>query len=57
MRNLLIAIAVVSVLAGCDTDHITDDSCRENIDYSNQFVGQWACSFAVLGAGLGHDWW
>ena len=57
MRNLLIALAVFSALAGCDTSHVTDDSCRANIDHSNEFLGQWACSFAVVGAGMGHNWW
>ena len=57
MKHLLIALTVVSVLAGCDTSHINEDSCRHNIDHSNEFIGQWACSFAVVGAALGHNWW
>ena len=57
MRKLLIAVAVISALAGCDTSHVNEDSCRANIDHSNEFLGEWACSFAVLGAGMGHNWW
>ena len=49
MKNLLIAVAVISALAGCDTSHVNEDSCRNNIDHSNEFLGRWACSFAVLG--------
>ena len=48
MKYFLTTFAIIALLTSCDNGpRMTEDECRENIDYSNELAGELACGAAA----------
>ena len=47
MKYLLTMFAIIAMLTSCDGPQLTEDECRQNIDYSDETAGEIACGAAA----------
>ena len=59
MKYLLTTFAIITMLTSCDHGpRMTEDECRQNIDYSNELAGELACGAAAeLREWFGLNFW